>query len=147
MLGINHDKLNLLIVSLMLLSMGLLTACSSGAAEAANQEGLRTWLLVTAPEKPLPANKPVSVRSRTEDKTHQISHVELYVQEWPAPPQKTFQDQLLLIRSDAAPFAQTTWTVSQVFTPTQPGHYVIMVVGYNRLGQRTESSHLGFDVE
>ena len=147
MLGINQSKLHLWVLLLLLLSIGLLTACSSGAAEAANQEGLRSWLLVTAPEKPLPLNKPIKVRSRTEDITHQVSHVELYAIEWPSRQQETAQNQTLLLRSDPAPFSQTTLTASQVFTPTLPGHYVIMVVGYNRLGQRAASDRLGFDVE
>jgi hypothetical protein len=71
-----------------------------------------------------------------------VSHVELYAVQSPEG-----EEELLLIRSDPAPFDQTTFTVSQMFVPTRPGHYVIKVVGYNKLGQSAESDYIGFDVE
>ena len=129
-----------LFILILLLLAGLLSACDfSTDRNGATQ--LRTWLLVRPPDTPLLLNQPVTVRSRTEDATNRISHVELYAVELPT------GDRNVLIRSDAAPFAQTSYTAAQVFVPTQPGHYVIKVVGYNRLGQRAESDYIGFDVQ
>lgn len=123
---------------ILLLAAGLITACN--ATETATQ-GVHTWLLVTAPERPLPRNKPLDVKSRTQDTVNLVSHVELYAVQLPS------GEANVLIRSDPAPFPQTVFTASQVFIPTQPGHYVIKVVGYNKLGQSQESDYLGFDVE
>ena len=128
--------------SVILLFIGLLTtACLAVSEETVElPEGVRTWLLVRAPEKPLPINRPVIVKSRTED-VDGVSHVELYAVETPA------GNTDVLIRADRAPFAQTSFTASQPFTPLQKGHYVIKVVGYNRLGETAVSDFIGFDVE
>jgi hypothetical protein len=128
-------------ILILLVSVGLLVACSSNEAEPTSYEGVRTWLLVKAPDAPLEVNKPVTVKSRTEDSVHKVSHVELYAVQWPG------GEEDLLIRSDPAPFDQTSYTASQTFTPKTPGHYVIKVVGYNKLGQNDESDYIGFDVE
>lgn len=128
---------------LLIITIGLLAACRSGQPEPTPVPGVHTWLLVTAPQQPLPLNRPINVKSRTEDVQHKISHVELYAVEWP---QESGRGGLLLLRSDAAPFDQTSFTASQVFTPTQSGHYVIKVVGYNKLGDKDESDYLGFEV-
>jgi hypothetical protein len=88
----------------------------------------------------LQVNQPVNVRSRTQDTESRISHIELYAVELPS------GEQNVLIRSDPAPFDQTTYTASQIFIPAQPGHYVIKVVGYNRQGNWAESDYIGFDV-
>ena len=132
------------------ITVSLLAACSSGQSQSTPTPtpvpGVHTWLLVTAPQQPLPVNRAINVKSRTEDVQHLVSHVELYAVEWPRPPELS-SGALLLLRSDAAPFDQTTFTASQVFTPTQIGHYVIKVVGYNKLGAKSESNYLGFDVQ
>lgn len=127
-----------LFVLILLLLAGLLSACDffTGTDEVS----LRTWLLVRPPDAPLLLNQPITVRSRTEDVNNQISHVELYAEL----PDRAGN---VLIRSDAAPFAQTSYTTAQVFIPTQPGHYVIKVVGYNRLGQKAVSDSIGFEVQ
>ena len=143
MLALRHHRTILfypLFVLILLLLAGLLSACSflTNADESA---ALRTWLLVRPPDTPLLLNQPVTVRSRTEDAVNRISHVELYAVELPT------GDRNVLIRSDTAPFDQTSYTAAQVFIPTQPGHYVIKVVGFNRLGQRAESDYIGFDVQ
>jgi len=117
------------------------TTCSFGQTETTAPEGIRTWLLVRAPDGPLPAGRPVDVKSRSEDAQHGISHVELYAVQLPS------GESNVLIRSDAAPFRQTSFTASQLFVPRQPGHYVIKVVGYNRLGDRAESEYISFDVQ
>jgi hypothetical protein len=129
------------IILFLLFSVSFLAACSSSEVEPTPYQGVRTWLLVKAPDNSLPIDKPVTVKSRTEDSVHKVSHVELYAVEWPG------GDQQLLIRSDPAPFDQTFFTASQTFTPKTPGHYVIKVVGYNKLGESDESDYIGFDVE
>ena len=118
----------------------LVTACGASSDEAALLPSVHTWLLVKAPESPLPLDKPVNVRSRTEAKEG-VSHVELYALELPS------GETNVLIRSDAAPFDQVSFTASQIFIPLQKGHYVIQVVGYNRLGETSKSNIIGFDVE
>jgi hypothetical protein len=127
---------------LLLLSLILLAGCDTQEAETA-EEGIHTWLLVRAPDGPLPAGKALTVKSRTEDIINGVSHVELYAVQLPASAERVN----LLIRSDAAPFDQTTFTADQTFIPVQPGDYVIKVVGYNQLGQSDESEYISFRVE
>lgn len=130
------------LAALLVMAAVLLPACSSSSETRPTPvPGLRTWLLVKAPDNPLPVNRPVNVRSRTQDALNQVSHVELYAVQWPAGTGE------LLIRSDPAPFDQTTFTAAQIFVPAQSGHYVIKVVGYNKLGEKVESDYLGFDVQ
>ncbi|MCB0208726.1 MAG: hypothetical protein KDJ52_05335 [Anaerolineae bacterium] len=124
-----------------LLLASFVTACSSNEPTRELPEGIRTQLLVKPPETALPVGSPLTVRSQTEAVTPGVSHVELYAVQLPS------GEQDKLIRSDAAPFDQTTFTAAQRFTPIQPGHYVIKVVGYNRSGQSAESEYISFDVE
>lgn len=143
MLGKKYAGLYLSIVLVLLTTIGLLAACDADEEpEIIAHEGVQTQLLVKAPVEPLPLNEALDVKSRTVDVENGVSHVELYAVQSPAG-----EEALLLIRSDPAPFAQTSFTVSQVFVPVQPGHYVIKVVGYNNLGQSAESDYIGFDVE
>jgi len=123
----------------LLLSIGLLTTCGSGS-DANSVQGLNTWLLVSAPETMLPVGQPVEVRSRTEDADTAISHVELYAVQVPNGQSN------VLIRSDVAPFQQTAFTASQIFTPLQAGRYAIKVVGYNIEGDRADSDTISFEV-
>jgi hypothetical protein len=125
---------------ILLICAGVVTACGTSEAEPTPSPGVRTWLLVKAPEGPLPVKKPVHVRSRTED-IDGVSHVELYAVQLPS------GETNVLIRSDRAPFAQTSFTAVQEFTPIHKGHYVIQVVGYNRQGEPAKSDLIGFDVE
>jgi len=135
-------SIQLWVVLILLLSAGAVTACSASEAETSPAATrVRTWLLVKAPASPLPINKQINVRSRTEDSSAHVSHVELYALELPS------GETNVLIRSDQAPFDQTSFTASQVFTPQQRGHYVIQVVGYNRRGEKSESNIISFDVE
>jgi hypothetical protein len=115
-------------------------ACRSTEPETTIPPGIRTQLLVRAPDRPLPVNRPVTVRSRIED-GNGVSHIELYLVEMPS------GERNVLVRADKAPFSQTSFTAAQTFTPRQKGHYVIKVVGYSRLGERDESDFIGFDVE
>ena len=126
-------------VLFLLLSISLLTTCIGGRSEGP-AAGLNTWLLVRAPDTPLRSGQPVDVRSRTEDAGSVISHVELYAVQLPNGQGN------VLIRSDVAPFQQTAFTASQIFTPLQAGRYIIKVVGYNIKGDRAESEYIGFDV-
>ena len=127
---------------ILLLCVGALTACTTTEAEQPTPlPGVRTLLLVKAPGQPLPVNIPINVRSRTEDGTVGVSHVELYARQLPS------GETNVLIRSDRSPFDQTSFTIAQVFVPAQKGHYVIQVVGYNRRGEKSESDQIGFDVE
>jgi hypothetical protein len=123
----------------------MMTACNLTTTDTAKAQELRTWLLVSPPDTPLPCNKPVNVRSRTQDVENFVSHVELYAVELPAAPGNAAEENVL-VRADAAPFQQTTFTASQLFIPKRPGHYVIKVIGYNKLGDRAESDYIGFDV-
>jgi hypothetical protein len=130
------------VVLILLLCAGGLAACTTTETEQPTPlPGVRTLLLVKAPDQPLPVNSPINVRSRTEDNTVGVSHVELYARQLPS------GETNVLIRSDRAPFDQTSFTIAQVFVPTQKGHYAIQVVGYNRHGERSESDTIGFDVE
>jgi hypothetical protein len=123
----------------LILCLSVLTACGDTIAEPTPQPGVNTWLLVKAPDQPLPVNKPVNVRSRTEDGQVGVSHVELYALELPS------GETNVLIRSDRAPFDQTTFTASQFFIPKQPGHYVVQVIGYNNIGETSPSNIISFD--
>jgi len=129
--------------------LGLLAACSQTEAEPPTPEGVQIQLLVTSPTQPLPVNQPVNVISKTEDAKQQVSHVELYAVKWPS--QETGVESgngsELLLRSDAADFAQTVFTAHQEFVPTEPGSYGIKVVGYNKLGHSAETESLEFVVE
>jgi hypothetical protein len=128
-------------ILILLLGGGIVTACGSSDAEPTPLPGLHTWLLVKAPDHPLPVNKPVNVRSRTEDAQAKVSHVELYALELPS------GETNVLIRSDRAPFDQTTFTASQYFIPKQPGHYVVQVIGYNTIGETAPSNIISFDAQ
>ena len=129
-------------IFVLLMIVGLVvTACDSTETDTTIPQGIHTQLLVKAPEASLPLNEPVEVKSRTQDIQNCVSHVELYAVELPSGQTN------VLIRSDRAPFEQTTFTTSQAFVPTQRGHYVIKVVGYNKLGDKMESDYIGFDVE
>ena len=136
-----------LISLLLLVAAGLLTACDSADPEADVSPGLRTVLLVDAPQAPLPAGRSVTVKSRTEDSQYKVSHVELYLVELLPEGSETPLLENVLIRADEAPFDQTTFTAFQDFTPVRPGHYVIKVVGYNKRGQIAESDYIGFDAK
>jgi hypothetical protein len=127
------------IILTLLLCMSVVTACGSSDAAPTPPPGVNTWLLVKAPDQPLPVNKPINVRSRTEDGQAGVSHVELYALELPS------GETNVLIRSDRAPFDQTTFTASQFFIPKQPGHYVVQVVGYNNKGETAHSNIISFD--
>lgn len=128
-------------IGLLLLIGGvLLVACGPTESDTTDAASIHTWLLVRAPDGPLPASRPIDVISRTED-DNGVSHVELYAVQLPT------GEKNVLIRSDPAPFEQTAFTASQAFTPMQPGHYVIKVVGYNKLGQSAESDYIGFEVQ
>lgn len=118
----------------------IVTACSSNEAPPDIPDGIRTQLLVKAPDTSLPSGTPLTVRSLTEANSPGVSHVELHAVQLPS------GEQDVLLRSDAPPFDQTTFTTMQEFTPMQPGHYVIKVVGFNKLGQKAESAYISFDV-
>jgi predicted small secreted protein len=129
------------LITIFIMCAALLTACgTSTGAQRTPEPGIRTWLLVKAPENPLPLEEPITDRSRTEDGAAKVSHVELYALEMPGQTD-------VLIRSDRAPFNQTSFTAAQTFTPLKAGHYVIQVVGYNQLGETSASNIIGFDVE
>lgn len=124
----------------LLLFLAFVTACQNSEEESSRPAQLQTRLLVEAPDAPLPRAQPVTVRSLTQD-PRAVSHVELYAVQLPS------GESNVLLRSDAAPFAQTSFTVSQTFTPELAGRYVIKVVGYNMNGDDVESNFIGFDVQ
>jgi len=135
-----YATLQLYVSLTLILCTGLVTACAASDERPTPAPELRTWLLVRPPDAPLPANQPVVVRSRTQG-DQEISHVELYAVELPS------GDKNVLLRADRPPFPQTTFTVSQSFTPVQPGTYVIKVMGYNVQGTPAVSDFLGFEVK
>lgn len=125
-------------VTILLLSLGLITACRSADTQAQPLPEIQTELLVRAPDGPLPLNKSIEVRSRT-DASAGVSHVDLLV--------TLPTNEEILVRSDAAAFQQKSFTASQTFTPKQTGHYIIKVVGYNQQGTPYTSNSIGFDVQ
>lgn len=134
-----YAGLNLgVILSLLLLSAGFIAACGSNAAQTTPLADIKTELLVRAPDGPLPLNKSIEVKSRTEAQEG-VSHVDLYI--------TLPSNQEVLVRSDAAAFRQTNFITSQMFTPKQAGHYVIKVIGYNKQGVSASSNSIGFDVQ
>jgi hypothetical protein len=126
------------VILLLLLGAGLIAACGTDATQTAPLSDIKTELLVRAPDGPLPLNKSIEVKSRTEAKDG-VSHVDLYI--------TLPNNQEVLARSDAATFRQTNFITSQMFTPKQTGHYVIKVIGYNKQGTPAASNSIGFDVQ
>jgi hypothetical protein len=130
---------NIIIIGWLLISISLfVVACNSTQNVA--PPSLRTWLLVRAPDAPLPIDKPVIVKSRTED-SRGVSHVELYAIQLPT------GESNVLLDSQPAARDQTSFTASQTIVPTQRGHYAIKVVGYNKLGESAESETISFEVQ
>ena len=129
-----------------LISLMLLAGCNTERAQT--EETLETKLLVGEPDGPLPVGRPITVKSQTQDVEHGVSHVELYVVEFRPPANEAAGEETnLMVRSDAAPFDQTTFTAEQTFIPARPGDYVIKVVGYNKLGDSIESEYISFQAE
>ncbi len=127
------------------LTLLLIAACNNtGETVPGDLPEIRTQLLVRAPDKPLPPNKTVTVKSMIEAKNG-VSHVELYLVKLSEPGGATLLDNTLL-RSDAAAFGQPVFTAAQPFTPLRAGHYVIKVVGYNTQGGKMESESISFEV-
>lgn len=147
--GKTNFNLRLGLILGVIITLGLLTGCSQAGADTPTPEGIQIELLVTTPSQPLPVNQPLNVISRTEDPTQQISHVELYAVKWPSQETegRTGTGAELLLRSDAADFAQTAFTAHQRFIPTEPGRYGIKVVGYNKLGHSAATEELEFEVK
>ena len=132
-----NARWQLWLVVILLTGIGLMTACRPAAVEAEPLPEIQTELLVRAPDGPLPLNKSIEVRSRT-DATDGVAHVDLYV--------TLPTNDKVLVRSDAATFQQKSFTASQTFTPKLAGHYIIEVVGYNQQGKPYPSNSIGFDV-
>ena len=149
MLGKTDFDLQLGLILVAIIALALLTACSQTGAETPTPEGVQIQLLVTTPSQPLPVNQPLNVISRTEDPAQQVSHVELYAVKWPSMETegRAGTGAELLLRSDAADFAQTVLTAHQRFVPTEPGRYGIKVVGYNKLGHSATTAELEFEVQ
>ena len=151
MMTLRYATLSIISLLILLLSFGLMTACNSN--DQTISQTFQTTLLATEPQTPLIVNNQYEIRSRTQAPEYAVSHVELYVVEYVpldeaianqpgVAPQLPYQD--ILISSQAAPFNQTIFTASQSFIPKQPGEYLIKVVGYNKIGQSTESQYLRF---
>jgi hypothetical protein len=133
---------------ILLISLMLLVGCNTEDAQPVNT--IQTKLLVRAPDGSLPVGRPITVKSQTQDVENGVSHVELYVVKFTPPANEAAspgEETNLLVRSDAAPFDQTTFTADQTFIPARPGDYVIKVVGYNKLGNSIESEYISFRAE
>lgn len=134
-----------LILLLLLLPM---VACSTTTPDetCTGSEVPETVLLVREPAGPLPVNRPVTVKARTKDAKCGVSHIELVAVELPPNIQgQSFAN--VLVRADAPPFEQTTFTAEQTFVPTQPGDYLIKVKGYNFVGNWQESASIRFTAQ
>jgi hypothetical protein len=139
---------HLAIILILLLAVSLVTACIPGEAETGAPATIKTWLLVRAPEVPLPTGRQINVKSRSEAPQPGVSHVELHLVEYRSPDNNELLLSNVLIRSDAAPAPeQTVFTAEQRFTPNAPGHYVLKVVGYDKTGRPAESEYIGFTVQ
>lgn len=146
----------IIVVLLLLIGLGLAIAYFTGGSEVsrvsqiwnATDQELQTWMLVRAPDGPLPVNRPITVKSRSRDPNNHLSHVELYTVEIPTQDNApTTQKVDLLIDTQFVPFEQTTFTANQTFTPEWRGEYVIKVVGYNINGDKSESEYIRFAVQ
>jgi hypothetical protein len=126
------------IILVLLLSASLMAACGPGEAQTEPLPDIKTELLVRAPDTPLPVNRTIEVKSRTEA-ADGVSHVDLYV--------TLPGGEKVLVYSDAAQFQQKTFIVSQIFTPRAVGHYSIEVIGYNHQAQPFSSNIISFDVQ
>jgi hypothetical protein len=144
------DKVNtrfrLWMILILLWIVNFTAACGVTEPDVTGRDTIHTWLLVRAPESTLPVGRPITVKSRSEAPLPGVSHTELYLVEFRTPDNALVFDNVL-VRSDAAPFAQTVFTADQIFTPTAAGHYVIKVVSYDRVGRSDESEYIGFSVE
>lgn len=132
---------------ILLLSVVLIAACNTTPAEVCTaSEVPETVLLVREPAGPLPVNRPVTVKARTKDAKCGVSHIELVAVELPPNTQgQSFAN--VLIRADAPPFEQTTFTAEQTFVPTHSGDYLIKVKGYNLVGNWQESASIRFTAQ
>ena len=129
---------HLWLIAVLVIASSLTAACQAAETNAPVLPEIQTQLLVRAPDGSLPLNKSIEVRSRT-DADSGVAHVDLYV--------TLPSNEEVLVYSDAAAFQQKSFTASQTFTPRQPGHYVIKVIGYNQLGQNASSNSIGFEVQ
>ncbi|GAB4430540.1 MAG: hypothetical protein Kow0031_11400 [Anaerolineae bacterium] len=142
-----YATLSVLSLLILLLSFGLMTACNG--TQQTVEVPFQTNLLVSEPANALTTGEQYEIKSRTQS-SDGVSHVELYVVEYVplggAPPEVAAQlpYQNVLISSQAAPYNQTIFTANQPFIPKQPGEYLIKVVGYNKVGERSESQYLRF---
>lgn len=142
-----YATLSILSLLILLLSFGLMTACSGN--QQTIEQTFQTSLLVSEPTTSLTAGEQYDIKSRTQA-PNGVSHVELYVVEYVpfggAPPEVIpllpYKD--VLISSQAAPYNQTIFTANQYFIPNQPGEYLIKVVGYDKAGDSRESQFLRF---
>ena len=143
-----YATLSILSMVILLFSFGLMTACS-GNQQTVEQK-FQTNLLVAEPATSLTAGEQYNIKSRTQAPTYGVSHVELYVVEFvplggtPSDVATQLPYQNVLISSQAAPYNQTIFTADQQFIPRQPGEYLIKVVGYNKIGESSESQYLRF---
>lgn len=143
-----YATLSILSLLILLFSFGLMTACSGNQKTV--EQTFQTSLLVSEPTTSLTTGEQYDIKSRTQAPTYGVSHVELYVVEFVpfggAPPEIATQlpYQNVLISSQAAPYNQTIFTADQYFIPKQPGEYLIKVVGYNKIGETSESQYLRF---
>src|SRR5688572_15733479 len=110
---------------ILLISLMLLVGCNTEDAQTVDT--IHTNLLVRAPDGPLPVGKPITVKSQTQDVENGVSHVELYVVKFTPSASEAAssgEETNLLVRSDAAPFDQTSFTAEQTFIPARSGDYV-----------------------
>jgi len=126
---------------LLILGIAVLSVMLSCSSNTEPEKVFETRLLVRAPDQPLPVNRPVKIISRSDDPNNEISRIELVLVSTPN------GEKDLIAGVSPAPSGQTVLTAEQEIVPLMPGDFVVKAVGYNKLGEQTESEYISFTVQ
>ncbi len=126
---------------LLILGISVLSTILSCSSNNEPEKVFETRLLVRAPDKPLPVNRPVKIISRSDDPNNEISRIELVLVSTPN------GEKDLIAGVTPAPDGQTILTAEQEIVPLMAGDFVVKAVGYNKLGEQTESEYISFTVQ
>ena len=126
---------------LLILGIAVLSVLLSCSSNNEPEKVFETRLLVRAPDQPLPVNRPVKIISRSDDPNNEISRIELVLVSTPG------GEKDLIAGVTPAPDDQTVLTAEQEIVPLMPGDFVVKAVGYNKLGEHTESEYVSFTAQ